>query len=213
VPPQETRKPGDLTRRRTHLQQDRRGCSGQDWLAHTERDGQRPKRPAGIHQTRAPHRCRAISRLALQTERTGCSAARTHAAVCRSDAPVVHHSAREGDHGLEAAAELGTDMNRALRMLCPGNCESAGKRQSSKKGKGNRSLRRNLIQNAWRLVADGGVPAHCEASGRGCCRRRPSQCWSSRTISSATAACIRCISLHLTLRTARRALTLADNRS
>lgn len=54
-------------------------------------------------------------------------------------------------------SELGTDMSRfpdaahaaSWAGLCPGNCESAGKRQSGKTRKGNRYLRRALIQNAW----------------------------------------------------------------
>jgi hypothetical protein len=33
--------------------------------------------------------------------------------------------------------------------LCPGNCESAGKRQSGGTRKGDRYLRRMLVQNAW----------------------------------------------------------------
>jgi transposase len=54
-------------------------------------------------------------------------------------------------------AELGTDMTRfptAKRAaswagLCPGNCESAGKRHSGRTRKGDRYLRRMLIQNGW----------------------------------------------------------------
>src|SRR5690242_7841603 len=54
-------------------------------------------------------------------------------------------------------AELGTDMTRfpdaahaaSWAGLCPGNCESAGKRQSGRTRKGDRYLRRLLIQNAW----------------------------------------------------------------
>src|SRR3954464_8277684 len=54
-------------------------------------------------------------------------------------------------------AELGTDMSRfpdaahaaSWAGLCPGNCESAGKRQSGRTRKGDRYLRRMLIQNGW----------------------------------------------------------------
>jgi transposase len=54
-------------------------------------------------------------------------------------------------------AELGADMSRfpdadhaaSWAGLCPGNCESAGKRQSGRTRKGDRYLRRILIQNAW----------------------------------------------------------------
>jgi transposase len=54
-------------------------------------------------------------------------------------------------------AELGIDMScypdashaASWAGLCPGNCESAGKRQSGRTRKGNRYLRRMLIQNGW----------------------------------------------------------------
>jgi transposase len=54
-------------------------------------------------------------------------------------------------------AELGSDAQAfptaaqaaSWAGLCPGNCESAGKRQSGRTRKGDRYLRRVLIQNAW----------------------------------------------------------------
>jgi len=54
-------------------------------------------------------------------------------------------------------AELGTDMSvfadsahvASWGGVCPGNSESAGKRLSGRTRKGNRYLRRLLIQNAW----------------------------------------------------------------
>jgi len=54
-------------------------------------------------------------------------------------------------------AELGTDMSQfpspaqaaSWAGLCPGNSESAGKRFSGKTRKGDRYLRRILVQSAW----------------------------------------------------------------
>ena len=57
-------------------------------------------------------------------------------------------------------AEVGTDMSRfadakhlvSWAGLCPGNSESAGKRLSGRTRKGDRYLRRILIQNAWAVA-------------------------------------------------------------
>ena len=57
-------------------------------------------------------------------------------------------------------AEIGTDMSRFVDArhlaswagLCPGNAESAGKRFSGRTRKGNRYLRRILVQNAWAVA-------------------------------------------------------------
>ena len=54
-------------------------------------------------------------------------------------------------------AELGTDMQQFATAghaaswagLCPGNCESAGKRQTGRTRKGNAYLRRALVQSGW----------------------------------------------------------------
>lgn len=54
-------------------------------------------------------------------------------------------------------AEIGVDMSRfptsghlaSWTALCPGNAESGGKRRSGKTGKGNRYVRRALLQAAW----------------------------------------------------------------
>lgn len=57
-------------------------------------------------------------------------------------------------------AELGTDMSKfptashaaSWAGLCPGNCESAGKRQTGRTRKGDRYLRRMLVQNGWAVA-------------------------------------------------------------
>ena len=69
-------------------------------------------------------------------------------------------------------AELGVDMRRfgsaaraaAWAGLCPGNHESAGKRLSGRTRRGNRYLRRVLVQSAW--TANRGQGTYLQAQFR-----------------------------------------------
>lgn len=73
-------------------------------------------------------------------------------AVLLTSIPGVSHTAAR-----VILSEIGTDMSRfgsAGRLaswagLCPGNNESAGKRGSGKTCKGNRHLRRIMVESAW----------------------------------------------------------------
>jgi transposase len=70
-------------------------------------------------------------------------------------------------------AEIGVDMNQfpnaqqlaSWAAICPGNCESAGKRKSGKTRDGNKWLRRTLCQAAWAVSRRRVATSHPSSSG------------------------------------------------
>ena len=91
--------------------------------------------------------------IATLDQQIGVLVAPLHAQIAQLDSiPGVDITAAR-----DILAEIGTDMSRfgdAARLaswagVCPGNHESAGKRYRGKPRKGNRYLRRILVQCAW----------------------------------------------------------------
>ena len=205
IPPAETRRWRDLTRRRTHLQADRNrvvnrigrlletaniklscvvsdivgktgwailnalaaGDTDPEWLAklaYGSLKGKRAELTSALRGFVTPH-FRWLLRELLD------DVARLDRKLTELDA-LIHEQMKDQQDAIRRLctipgvkettawtilAELGTDMSQfpdaahaaSWAGLCPGNCESAGKRQSGKTRKGDRYLRRILVQNAW----------------------------------------------------------------